>query len=201
RFEKLLAVAHQVKVRHGWGKEAVWAPSALPILIRVAGDSGRRISAILALRWSDWLPTEGTNGKLRWRAASDKSGKDWVVPVSPAVETDLSLELERRGTDVDPDGLIFPSPNDVAKALSLPVVTGWLRQAEKLADLEPMDRGAWHPFRRMWACQRKHLPAKDVAAAGGWRDVGVLQSVYEAADQETLEAVVTGGRRVKGILR
>jgi hypothetical protein len=64
-----------------------------------------------------------------------------------------------------------------------------------------MDRGAWHAFRRMWACQRKHLPARDVAAAGGWKDVTVLQGVYEAGDAETLEAVVNVGRRVVGILR
>ena len=57
------------------------------------------------------------------------------------------------------------------------------------------------PFRRMWACQRKHLPPRDVAAAGGWKDVTVLQGVYEAADAETLEAVVSGGKRVVGILR
>jgi hypothetical protein len=70
-----------------------------------------------------------------------------------------------------------------------------------MAGLSHLERGGWHPFLRMWACQRKHLPVRDVAAAGGWKGVTVQQGVYEAADQETLEAVVSGGRRVVGILR
>lgn len=201
RFDKLLAVAHQVKMRRGWGRKAVWEPSYLPILLRLAGDTGRRISSILALRWNDWRPGEGSRGALRWRAETDKLRKEWVVPVSPAVDAELRLELERRGPSEPPDGLLFPALNDPTRPVSLPVATAWLRQAERLAGLEPLERGAWHAFRRMWACQRKHLPVRDVAAAGGWKDVTVLQGVYEAADQETLEAVVSGGRRVKGIVR
>lgn len=201
RFEKLQAVAHAVKMRKGVGKAAVMVPSYLPILLLVAGETGRRISAILALRWSDWRPSEGTHGFLRWRAASDKLRKDWDVPVSAAVETELRLERERCGAAESSDDLIFPSLNNPAVAVDVSVVTGWLRQAEKLAGLTPLDRGAWHPFRRMWACQRKHLPVRDVATAGGWKDVTVLQGVYQAADQETLEAVVSGGKRLKGVRR
>ncbi len=199
RFEKLLAVADQVQMRRGWGKKAVWEPSYLPLLLRVAGDSGRRISSILALRWSDWLPEYGASGALRWRAESDKLGREWVVPVSASLAAALKAERARRG------GIgelwVFPSPNDATKPIQKAVVTAWLRKAEVVAGLKPMERGAWHAFRRMWACQRKHLPVRDVAAAGGWKDVTVLQGVYQAADLETLEAVVSGGRRVRGILR
>ena len=199
RFERLLAVSDRVMVRRGNGHDAVREASALPLLIRLAGDTGRRISAILALRWNDWLPSEGSNGSIRWRAESDKLRRDWLVPVSPIVAATLRSEQARRGGIGEL--LIFPSLNDPASRLDVRLVTRWLRQAEKLAGLEPMERGAWHSFRRMWACQRKHLPVRDVAAAGGWKDVAVLQGVYEAADQETLEAVVSGGRRVRGILR
>jgi len=45
-------------------------------------------------------------------------------------------------------------------------------------------------FRRVWATERKHLPAKDVAAAGGWLDIGTLQHCYQQPDDETLRAVV-----------
>ncbi len=199
RYDKLLGVAAQVRMRRGWGKEAVWEPSYLPLLLRLAGDTGRRISSILALRWSDWLPSEGKHGKLRWRAESDKLGREWVVSVTPEVAEAMKEERARRSGIGDL--LVFPSPNDPSRPVQRAVAATWLRQAEKLAGLKPMERGAWHAFRRMWACQRKHLPVRDVAAAGGWRDVTVLQGVYEAADQETLEAVVTGGRRVRGILR
>ena len=33
---------------------------------------------------------------LRWRAANDKGGREWTVPVSAPVETELRLERERR---------------------------------------------------------------------------------------------------------
>jgi integrase len=199
RFEKLLAVADRVRMRRGWGKAAAWEPSYLPLLLRLAGDTGRRISAILALRWSDWLPSEGTHGALRWRAESDKGGREWIVPVSAALATALKAErAQRSGIG---ELLVFPSLNDPAKPIRLPVVSAWLRQAEKLAELCHLERGGWHAFRRMWACQRKHLPARDVATAGGWKDVAVLQGVYEAADADGLEAAVSGGKRVSGILR
>lgn len=199
RFEKLLAVASQVTVRRGLGKAAIWEPSYLPLLIRLAGDTGRRISSVLALRWSDWLPSEGAHGSLRWRAESDKLRRDWVVPVSLAVAEALRAErAQRSGIG---EVLIFPALNNPVRPVDVRLVTRWLRQAEKLAGLEPLERGVWHPFRRMWACQRKHLPVKDVAAAGGWKDIAVLQGVYEAADQETLAEVVSGGKRIRGILR
>ena len=74
RFDALLAVADRVQMRHGWGKEARWERSHLRTLLRLAGDTGRRISAILALQWSDWRPDLGTYGRLRWRAEEDKVG-------------------------------------------------------------------------------------------------------------------------------
>jgi integrase len=100
---------------------------------------------------------------------------------------ELELERERRGESVGSGALIFPSVNDPSEVIDSRVIARWLRAAEKLAGLEPMERGGWHGFRRMWACQRKALPPKDVAHAGGWRDIGTLQTVYQAADAETLE--------------
>lgn len=199
RFDKLLAVAAQVTMRVGMGRAATWEPSYLPLLLRLAGDTGRRISSILALRWSDWLPSEGTHGALRWRAESDKLGRDWIVPVSMALATALKAErAQRRGIG---ELLIFPAMNAPTAPVGVRLVSRWLQQAETLAGLAHLERGGWHAFRRMWACQRKHLPARDVATAGGWKDVAVLQGVYEAADLEGLEAAVSGGKRVRGILR
>ena len=42
--------------------------------------------------------------------------------------------------------------------------------AEEKAGLEHLKGGAWHPFRRKWAPERKDLPPVDVKATGGWRD-------------------------------
>ena len=73
----------------------------------------------------------------------------------------------------------------------------WLRKAEKLAGLEPLPRGAFHPFRRKWATERKHLSPKDVAAVGGWVDTTTLQKVYQVADADTMESVVLQPKRLR----
>lgn len=53
RVDQLVAVAGQVQMRVGFGRKALWEPSYLPALIRVAADAGRRIRSIVHLRWSD----------------------------------------------------------------------------------------------------------------------------------------------------
>lgn len=66
----------------------------------------------------------------------------------------------------------------------------WLKRAYELARIEQPRGSLWHVFRRVWATERKHLPPKDVAAAGGWSDIGTLLSVYQQVDEETLREVV-----------
>jgi hypothetical protein len=66
----------------------------------------------------------------------------------------------------------------------------WLRRAEKIAKLDHMERGGFHAFRRLWASERRHLPAQDVAAAGGWRSLEVMRSAYMHADAETVYSAV-----------
>jgi hypothetical protein len=45
--------------------------------------------------------------------------------------------------------------------------------------------------------ERKHLPAKDVAAVGGWVDTTTLERCYQVADPETIERVVMEPRGVQ----
>ena len=42
--------------------------------------------------------------------------------------------------------------------------------------------GIFHPYRRLWATERKHLPDVDVAAAGGWGDTRAMKLSYQQAD-------------------
>ncbi|MBA3759534.1 MAG: hypothetical protein H0X07_03310 [Gemmatimonadales bacterium] len=77
------------------------------------------------------------------------------------------------------------------------IASDWLRKAEKLAELESLPRGAWHPFRRRWATERKHLSPQDVAAVGGWTDTTTLIKIYQVADEDTMEAVVLQPRRLR----
>jgi integrase len=197
RFEQLLVVADQVQMRCGVGKNARWELSHLRTLIRLAGDTGRRIGSILALRWSDWHAELGKNGKLRWRAEEDKVGREWWAPVTPEVRDEL--ERRRRERPAVGEALLFPAPNDPASPVSVQIATEWLRRAEQLAKLEPLAGGAWHPFRRRWASERKHLSPKDVAAVGGWIDTTTLQKCYQVADDETMEAVVLQPRRLRQV--
>jgi integrase len=59
----------------------------------MAGETGRRIGAIVALRYSDWIPDRGTYGAIRWRADSDKLGKEWITPVTPTVRDTMEKPL------------------------------------------------------------------------------------------------------------
>jgi integrase len=197
RFDKLMAVADRLQMRRGVGKDARWEPSHLLTLIRLAGDTGRRIGSILALRWSDWHPELGKHGKLRWRAEEDKVGREWWAPVTAEVRDEL--ERLRRERPAVGEALLFPAPNDPAKPVSEQITIGWLRRAERLAELKPLPGGAWHPFRRRWASERKHLSPKDVAAVGGWIDTTTLQKCYQVADDETMEAVVLQPRRLRQV--
>lgn len=78
----------------------------------------------------------------------------------------------------------------------------WLYFAETKAKLPKLDGGLWHPYRRKWAIERKHLPPKDVAAAGGWKDVTTLLEVYQQSDEESVPAVtsVTVKLRERGVV-
>jgi len=69
-----------------------------------------------------------------------------------------------------------------------------LAKAETLARLPKLARGGFHPFRRLWASERRHLPAQDVAAAGGWRSLEVLRHAYQHADAAGMMSVVESPR-------
>jgi hypothetical protein len=62
----------------------------------------------------------------------------------------------------------------------------WLGVAEKEAKLPKFHGSIWHAYRRKWAIERKHLPLKDVAAAGGWKDVNTLLEIYQQPDEESI---------------
>ena len=66
----------------------------------------------------------------------------------------------------------------------------FLRRAETAAGLEKLLGGLWHAYRRKWATERKDLPLKDVAAAGGWKDVTTLLTCYQHADEATMLRVM-----------
>ena len=95
------------------------------------------------------------------------------------------------------DAPLFPSPWDRTKPVTRHLCDKWLRRAEKLAGLPPQQGSLWHAYRRRWATVRKHLPAQDVAMAGGWASVGMVQDIYTQADDETTLEVVLSAAELR----
>ena len=173
RYERLRAVSDHVPFGRCQPQR-----SYLRELLDLAYGTGRRISAIRQLTYADLLLTQGPHGSIRWPAATDKLGHESVVPFSPLVRAALDcIRQERPGIGSRP---LFPDPKDATRAIPKYRLEAWLRQAEKLAGLEKQEGGLWHAFRRGWATARKHLPAQDVARAGGWKAGSVtLLEVYQ----------------------
>ena len=157
----------------------------------IANGTGRRLSAVCSLRYEDLSLSDEPYGSIRWPADTDKMGHESTVPISPLVRAALErIHAERPGIGAAP---LFPSPGDPTKPMTRHLADKWLRKAEKLAGLKKLGGSLWHAYRRKWATERKHMPAADVAAAGGWSNPNTLRLVYQQADQETMLRVVLEG--------
>ncbi len=84
-------------------------------------------------------------------------------------------------------------PTGPEKALSRHTAATWLLRAEYLAGLAKLERGTFHPYRRLWATERKALPDVDVAHAAGWKDTRAMKLSYQKADPATVLAAVQYG--------
>ncbi|HEU4631700.1 MAG TPA: tyrosine-type recombinase/integrase, partial [Gemmatimonadaceae bacterium] len=177
------------------------------LLLVLARHTGRRLNAMCQLRASDVLRTRDAvaqalgeagmdlahaehwpHGALRFREHSDKLGFEGVAPLSREARAALDAYLgahPRVG-----DAPLFPSTADPAVPIYKTVAGYWLARAESLAKLPKLERGAWHAFRRLWASERRALPAQDVAAAGGWRSLATMRTAYQQADAATIYSVV-----------
>lgn len=160
-------------------------------ILTIVGETGRRISAVLALRWDDWRPDEGTYGELRWRAEEDKIGREWTTPVTPAVRQ--ALQTQRQRFPGVGQAHVFPAPASDGP-LRKGVARKWFVEVEGIAELDHIDGLGFHGLRRRWASKRKHMSAKDVAAVGGWTNTQTLKELYQFPDRETMEEVAMGGR-------
>jgi integrase len=172
-----------------------FAPAVHPLLhplMVLAWRTGRRLSSILALRWDD---VDFGKGTIRWRAEHDKIRQTWVIPAHPEVLRELRrLRARRPGIGFV---LLFPHPQrrrHRGGPVSRHLAAYWLKEAFSRGRIAKPEGGLWHMFRRAWATERKDLPLKDVAAAGGWRDTSTLLR-YQQPDEDTLRAVVEYERR------
>jgi integrase len=177
-------------------------PSYLPDLLVIVAWTGRRIGSVIQLQYSDLLlkgSDTAPHGGIRWRDEADKMEAEWYAPITKEVREVLDrIRLDRPGVG---DAWLFPAPHNLSKHVAREVTNSWLRKAEAKAGLAPLEQGLWHPYRRRWSTSRKHLPAKDRAATGGWKDVRTMQRSYEAPDPDTMYEVVSSPRPLRKVGR
>lgn len=196
RYEAVRAVSDSIEMEVRWGGAREKRRSHLSELLDVVNGTGRRISAICALTYGDLRLERGPYGAIHWPAATDKTGSESTVLISPGVRRAIDrVLLKRPGADVKP---LFPSPSDPGRPMTRHLADKWLRKAERLAGVEPQRGSLWHAYRRKWATERKHHPDVDVAAAGGWKTLQTLKTAYQQADPETMLRVVTEPRELRG---
>jgi hypothetical protein len=200
RYRALLAVSSRVD-----------PTGRFRVLLAIARHTGRRRGAICQLRAADVLLSRDQllraigaagldlgladhwpHGAIRWAEATDKLGFEAVAPISSDLRAELDLYL-RRHPRVGEAPLVTMA-TDHARPIGVAYADYWMRKAVRLAELPRLERGGWHTLRRLWASERRHLPAQDVAAAGGWRSLQVMQSAYQHADAATIYQVVESPR-------
>ncbi len=118
-------------------------------------------------------------------------GVRWRCPISHAVRYALEAALaKRRPAGRVGRGPLFPAPKNPQRPVDYTLASSWLRRAEQLAGLEPLEGSLWHAYRRLWASARKELPDVDVAQAGGWKFVEAVKQAYQRPDDATMPRVV-----------
>jgi len=130
--------------------------------------------------WERFTKTRRAMQELADAAASEAGRDRWIkmelaLVLAEATGRRLSAIRQLRWDDIDFE-------------------RGTIRwRAEQHAKLPKLEGGLWHPYRRKWATERKHLPLSDVAEAGGWKDRGTLLQCYQQPDPDTLLRVMEGG--------
>jgi len=201
-------IASEDRYRRTQAKAAAVDPTGrLACLLALARYTGRRINAICQLRAADVLLSGDAieralaatgrdvresaympHGAILWQSVHDKLGYEELTPLAAPARAALDAYL--RQAAIVGDAPLFPSGRASLLPIHKNMASYYLLRAERLAGLAKLDRGSWHPYRRLWASERKHLSDVDVARAGGWRTIGVMRQSYQLADAQTVLSVV-----------
>ena len=159
-------------------------------ILPVVAGTGRRLSSVLALRYSDILPERGDHGSIRWRGDHDKGGRESVAYIGPDVRAAIDKALARRpGIG---EGWLFAAPRKPAVYVSRSVADKWLRTAEKAAGLETQRGSLWHAYKRarVSAWIDAGFPLTAIGQATGNRDERNLLRAYGHAVDSTVQTMV-----------
>ena len=175
-YEALLAVADEIDWR-------------FRVALVLAHEPGHRIGAIRTLRWSD---VDLEQGRIHWRAETDKAGYEHVTPITDAAKR--AFRRARAEVAGIGDSPVLPAPQDGGQAVSRFLVRDWWERAEKKAKLDPKPGRGWHSLRRNFASDLKSIPLKTLCELGGWKTHVPVMTCYQQADEEELrEALETRG--------
>ena len=159
-----------------------------------AGKSyGARIGAIRGLRWSD-LTYKPTPHSLAGRVRQERSGAT-CPDYRELVQELRCFQVQLGGIG---DGWLFPRA-DGSGPWPRDIFCEQLLVAEEKAGLEHLKGGAWHPFRRKWATERKDLPLVDVKATESWKDTNTLLTCYQQTDEASMLRVMEAPRKLRGV--
>jgi hypothetical protein len=200
RFEAIRVETDNVTMAMLWNGRRETVRSHLSEILDIVNGTGRRISAVCALRHGDLrleLSEGAPFGAVVWPAQTDKMGYETTVPIGPQVRA--AIDRARARSPGIGDAPLFSAPRDPTVPVSRHVADKWLRRAEKLAGLETQDGSLWHAYRRKWVTERKHLPDPDVAVAGGWKNSETLRQCYQRADGATILKVVLDGGQLREV--
>ena len=167
----------------------------------IISETGRRLSAVRQLRYSDLhLERDKTQpeGAILWPGATDKQGLERYSPLTERSRAAIDRVLARR--PVIGDALLFPSPKNPKVAISADRLREWLKKAEELAGLEPQRRTLWHAYRRAYVTRltEANVPDAFIAAAGGWKDANTLRASYQVPDKENILAATLAASAATG---
>jgi integrase len=178
RFERTLAETHLKAGAESdqWARQ-LWVILAVALI--VLEGTGRRLSAVLGLKWSDLrLDEEGEfqNATITFRSYLDKKGRATELPL----HSDVARVLAHYRATEDFAGrsdLVFPGRDgkDTANGDRLRQL---LEEAEIAAGLEPLDGSKFHAYRRKFATERGNLPDHVVMELMGITDPKVFSDCY-----------------------
>jgi integrase len=157
----------------------------------VVHETGHRSRAVRLLRWAD---LDLARQEVRWRAENDKIGYEHETYLTADAVT--ALRESRRAGGVLSEW-VFPSAASPGQPVSRYVFSEWWQRGAELATLAGVTGRGWHSLRRQFATKLKHVPLKDLAELGGWKNAQTILTCYQQADKATMQQALATRQRLE----
>jgi len=168
----------------------------LAMVVKALDGTGRRVSAILGLKWSDIVVLEENGVRLphiQFVRGLDKAGRGAWLPLAQKVY-DAFMQWRHECPESTGD-LVFPDI-DAAKPVRSDWMAELLGRAESLADLVPLNGSLFHAYRRRFATAREHVPFNRVMELMGITDARVFRECYCRTSSGALREALADWRPV-----